>query len=134
MDYAGSIIERKDGKMLFQLRDDNKKIYNPNQWGLFGGGIKFKETPKKAIIREIKEELDLDINEKDLKFLIKIPFLKGRRYIFKINLNKKTSELKLNEGSDLDYFSIKEILIKKNVVPSLRNFLFFYPLINFFRR
>jgi 8-oxo-dGTP diphosphatase len=129
MDYVGLIIIRKDGKMLFQLRDNKKNISDPNKWGLFGGGMHINEIPEEAIIREIKEELGVRINKKDLSLIMKIPFFKENRYIFRIDWDKKISDLKLNEGKDLGYFSIKEILIKKNVVFVLRMFLMFYPLI-----
>ncbi len=57
MDYAGILIERNDGKMLFQLRGNNPNIRNRNCWSLFGGGINKNETPIGAAIRELKEEM-----------------------------------------------------------------------------
>ena len=65
MDYAGILIERNDGKLLFQLRD-NHAILNPNRWGIFGGGIEKNESPIEAIKRELKEELSLDTKKEDL--------------------------------------------------------------------
>ena len=44
---------------LLQLRDNEKNIYFPNFWGLFGGQIEKTETCKKALEREIKEETNL---------------------------------------------------------------------------
>jgi len=40
-------------------------------WVMPGGGVKKGESPKKALIRELKEELDLDIKDTALKFLFK---------------------------------------------------------------
>ena len=53
------------GKVLISLRSDNKIL--PNFWEFPGGKIKTNENPDDAIVREIKEELSLDINKKSLK-------------------------------------------------------------------
>lgn len=38
-------------------------------WGFFGGGIEEGETPLEAVIRESKEELDIDLSPADLKYM-----------------------------------------------------------------
>jgi len=53
------------GKVLISLRSENKIL--PNYWEFPGGKIKTNESPDHAIIREIKEEITLDINKKSLK-------------------------------------------------------------------
>ena len=53
------------GKALISLRSENKIL--PNFWEFPGGKIKTNESPDDAIVREIKEELSLDINNKSLK-------------------------------------------------------------------
>ena len=53
------------GKVLISLRPEDKIL--PNYWEFPGGKIKTNESPDHAIIREIKEELTLDINKKSLK-------------------------------------------------------------------
>ena len=53
------------GKVLISLRSEDKIL--PNYWEFPGGKIKINESPDHAIIREIKEELTLDINKKSLK-------------------------------------------------------------------
>ena len=53
------------GKVLISLRSEDKIL--PNYWEFPGGKIKTNESPDHAIIREIKEEITLDINKKSLK-------------------------------------------------------------------
>ena len=53
------------GKVLITLRSEDKNL--SNFWEFPGGKIKNNESPDDAIIREIKEELSLDINKKSLK-------------------------------------------------------------------
>ena len=58
---VAAIIKYKD-KYLFQLRDKKKNIFFPEHWGLFGGAIDKNETKINALIREVKEELSIDIS------------------------------------------------------------------------
>ena len=129
MDYAGIFIERKDGKMLFQLRDNNPRITNPNLWGLFGGGIKTGESPKRAAVRELKEELGITIKEEQLRHWLTIPDFKKRNYLYKLRVEKQVDPKQLREGADAGYFTIQEMRKKKNVVKTLRLLLYVYPLL-----
>ena len=54
------------GKVLISYRSKDHLVL-PNFWEFPGGKIKINESPDHAIIREIKEELTLDINKKSLK-------------------------------------------------------------------
>ncbi|MDO8508479.1 MAG: NUDIX domain-containing protein [Nanoarchaeota archaeon] len=122
-DFAGAIIERKDGKMLFQLRDNKKTTVNPNTWWIFGGGVETNETPMETVIRELKEEINLDVNKKDLKLIHKEQLKTKKVYLYKIKFNEKTPPLKLKEGKSMRFMSKQEILKKTNVTTVLRRFL-----------
>ena len=52
------------GKVLISLRSEDKTL--SNFWEFPGGKIKNNESPDDTIVREIKEELSLDINKKSL--------------------------------------------------------------------
>ena len=59
-------IFNEEGKMLIQKRTPNKKW--PNKWDIsVGGCVTAGESSKLAAMREVKEEIGLDINSKDLK-------------------------------------------------------------------
>jgi 8-oxo-dGTP diphosphatase len=49
-----------EGRFALQLRDHCAPTA-PNQWGLFGGRIEPGESSYQAVVREIGEELELDI-------------------------------------------------------------------------
>lgn len=46
----------------FFLRNKKPNISNPNCWGLIGGEVEDGENFEKALKREIKEEINLDLN------------------------------------------------------------------------
>lgn len=133
MDYVGILIERNDGKMLFQLRDNNPNIRNRNCWGLFGGGINKSETPIGAAVRELKEELGIKIEKKQLHLWAKFPGIKKKSYIFRLKLNKNIKSLKLMEGTSMGYFTKGEILRKGRVVKSLRLLIILYYFMPLFK-
>lgn len=56
---ALAILKNKDGKTLLHCATD--KIKNEVFYRPLGGGIEFAETGSTAIVREIKEELNLDV-------------------------------------------------------------------------
>ena len=54
-------------KMVIQL----EKRLQPNVWAMTGGSVIVGEKSPETIVREAKEELDIDINTNDLKFITK---------------------------------------------------------------
>ena len=62
-DGSSAIIVNKQGQILLQNRADNDK------WGLPGGCQELGERFQDTIIREVKEETNLDVNEEDLELI-----------------------------------------------------------------
>lgn len=54
----------KDGDILMTLRKN--KVADDNQWGLPGGHLDAEETFYDAAIRELREELGIDVASQDL--------------------------------------------------------------------
>ena len=59
IDVVAAIIKNKEGKILIAQR--NKKKSQGGLWEFPGGKIEKEETKENAIVREIKEELNMDI-------------------------------------------------------------------------
>jgi 8-oxo-dGTP pyrophosphatase MutT (NUDIX family) len=55
------VIDNKNKKILFEIR--GKTYLDPGELDLCSGHVRTEETPKQCIIRELKEELSLDVNE-----------------------------------------------------------------------
>ena len=121
MDGAVIVLER-EGKFLLQLRSNVEGIPNPNKWGFFGGCIEEGENPQDTIVREIKEELNINL-EKDKLNLITSGKLEHRKiHVFEHPCKWDKKDMKLGEGQDFNFFSAKEIFNIKNTAPGLRNF------------
>ena len=109
MNTATKAVIKSGSTYLLQLRDNKKEIFSPNHWGLFGGTKNNNETSKKAIKREIFEELG--INCKVLK-KIGEGFHKpsGTKNIFYLikSLNVIKSK-NLKEGQDLGWFTLNQM-------------------------
>lgn len=108
---TGLIIKTIDKKFLFQERDKNTER-NPGAIAPFGGGIENGETPHDCVVREIKEELELDIENGDLVDLglFESHFAKGTfiqmYYVSGVNADN----LLLHEGKSIVSVSLKEAL------------------------
>lgn len=104
------------GKLLLLLRDNNPNIGFPNHWSLLGGKIEEGETPDQALIRELKEEADIDV--KEFKFLFERADHTG--WIYHVELtDQDVQNLKLgDEGQELKFFEpseLKNITITPNI-------------------
>lgn len=123
---GSAVILNYKGKLILQKRDRKKNIVYPGFWGLFGGASDKKERPNETAVREILEELNLHINKKKLKYVTKFTFdfsqfdkkqNKCERSYFYYNLSiKEKSNLVLNEGDDMRFFSKKKIISMSNIV------------------
>jgi len=113
-DGAVAIIENEKGEILLQRRSDN------DLWGIPGGCQELGESFEETIIREIKEETNLNIDKKDLQ-LIDVVSGKSRMRKYPngdvvINntplyyINKYSGELKCNEESkEMKFFDLNNL-------------------------
>lgn len=62
-DGAAAIIVNPEGQILLQSRADR------NKWGVPGGCQELNERFEDTVIREIKEETNLDVREEDLELI-----------------------------------------------------------------
>lgn len=118
-DGAAAIIENEKGQILLQSRADRDK------WGLPGGCQELGERFIDTVIREVKEETNLDVLEEDLE-LIDIVSGPSRRNDYPngdvvINntalycVKKYTGELKWDsESKNMKFFDIDNLPDEQN--------------------
>lgn len=66
-DNRKSLIVPINAKRQIFIQD--RRGFKKPDWGYFGGEIEKDETPIEAVIRETKEELDIDIKPDELKYI-----------------------------------------------------------------
>lgn len=119
----GFIID-KDSNVLLQKRSSNKKLW-PNLWDVsFGGHVLSGEFGRQALIREAKEELGIELLDKDIKYLVgstSINIINGvtnklfnECYLITSKINIKDIKLQKEEVSEVKYFTKEELLKRIN--------------------
>ena len=99
---AAIILENDKGEILLYLRDNKPGIPFPDHWDLIGGHVEEGETPEEALVREVKEELDIDLEE--YSFYKEYECLSGDayeniKYIYTGNINLPIEEITLRRRS-----------------------------------
>jgi len=99
-----SIIFVNDQKqILLFLRDDKPSISYSNMWDVPGGHVEDGETPEQCIVREMKEEMDLTLEQFALFSVMEFT---GRiEYTFWKMANLDIEGISLHEGQQLKCFT-----------------------------
>jgi 8-oxo-dGTP diphosphatase len=111
-EIAAIILENDKGEFLLYLRDNKPGIPFPDYWDLIGGHVEQGETPEEALVREVKEELDIDL--KEYSFYKRYECMTGDayeniKYIYSGRINLPIEKVTLLEGVRPQYFSRDEI-------------------------
>ena len=126
---TGKVVDRNTKDEIFEkgehigvssiyIEDDNNEfliqktsIQKGNIYSMTAGHINHNETPKEAIIREAKEELDIDISKEEIIDLGYIIVDFPVRFIFylKKNINIDDITLKKDEVEEVSYKTLNEI-------------------------
>jgi 8-oxo-dGTP diphosphatase len=113
MQKIGHAILLVDGKYVLQLRDNNPEIAVPGMWSLFGGSIEGTEDHCSGILRELKEELNLTINQIrflwDFEEVVEPLKIKKHFYFYEADITRLWGARELLEGQDVNYFSYDQL-------------------------
>lgn len=112
--HVTSWIMNTKGEILLQKRAASKPR-NPNKWAKTGGHVDSGESETNAILREIKEELGIDVPKEQAKVVSIYKSTNpdnrffGYNYIFVIDYKIEDFVLQKEEVSEVKYFSIEQL-------------------------
>ena len=97
------LFDRRN-RLLVYLRDDKPDIPFPGRWDFFGGHVEEGESPEVALVREVKEELGVDL--RDWNWFGVYQCLEGDAYpnvkhVYWAKIDKDAGQLTLHEGQRL---------------------------------
>jgi 8-oxo-dGTP diphosphatase len=100
------IFVNDQSQVLLFLRDNIPDIPYPNMWDIPGGHVEKSESPEACIIREMKEEMDLDLD--DFQLFSVTEFADREEYTFWKKANLDIRQIRLTEGQRLKWFTENE--------------------------
>ncbi len=120
---CADVFIRKDGKYLLMKRSKYKK-YAPNIISPFGGKLEMGENPYIGAIREIKEEVGIEICNLKLESVI-LELVEDKnepvnRLVFQFSADYKSGKIKSSEEGEAVLLSKEEIL-DSDLFPSVRS-------------
>ena len=104
-------IINDDGQLLIQQRSSNLKRF-PNKWTNTGGAAQAGEKSIDTVVREVKEELNLNVDVNKLEFIASYKRDKDYVDVWVLRQNAKISDLKLQseEVQDVKWCTLEEWL------------------------
>lgn len=100
------LIILEDSSFLLQHRDDSPQIFFPGKIGLFGGEIEAGESASEAAIREIREELSIEILGPELVQVLCLDSevnqrFRRRHYFLSKVTCEQSNQIRLREGQGI---------------------------------
>ncbi len=103
---ASIIFVNENKQILLFLRDNIPEIPYPNMWDVPGGHVEKFESPEQCIVREMKEEMNLILDNFEL--FSEIEFEDRIEYTFWARAKFVIDEIELTEGQKLNWFTKEE--------------------------
>ena len=118
IELAGAILLDKDNKILLMHRNTK----DLKQWELPGGKLEKNELPEQAVVRELKEELNIKIQiEKYIGFEeFKDNGMILKYHWYKCKIESGIPELMEEKFDDIKYFSSNELLENKELSSNMK--------------
>ncbi len=124
--FRGSKIALLLGdKLIMYLRDDKPGLNFANMWDFFGGGREGNETPVECLIREVREEIQIELNPKSIIWQKEVSAMNHPdeiAYFFVARITQEEIELLRfgSEGQKWGFMSIEDFFKRDDVVPALK--------------
>ena len=120
---VAALLLHEDGRYIMQLRDAKEDIFYPGHWGCFGGAVEAGEDPAEALRRELREEIELDMQAaiRFTQFDFDFSAL-GHGKVYRVYYEVRVPDpafrrFVLHEGADMKAFAGGELLSNQRVTP-----------------
>jgi 8-oxo-dGTP diphosphatase len=102
------LVFNNSGRVLLQKRDNIPTIQEPGKWDVWGGHCEAGETPEACAVRELREEIGVEITDLEaLKFLM-IRSIDGREESVFAYVFKEDGTPPVYEGERAEWFAPEE--------------------------
>lgn len=108
--YVHTWIMNDKNEFLIQKRSANKKIY-PNKWSITGGAVDSGETSLEGALREVKEEIGIDIDKEKMEFMLSFKRSHGfvDVWLTRQNVDLKNIVMQKEEVSEVKFVTKEEL-------------------------
>ena len=112
---AQVLLFDRDHRLLIYLRDNKPEIPFPNHWEFFGGHVEAGEMPEAALVREVYEELGVELEQWHffrLYVCTEGDAYPNTKHIYSAEIDSGADELTLYEGQrivSIDWQQRKEV-------------------------
>lgn len=107
-------IQNSQGEILLQKRSLKKHTY-PSMWDITGGKVRAFESGIEAIIREVKEELGIDVEASELEYVLRFPAQQNSKpmfldvYLLEKDIKLESLTLQEEEVEDVCYVPLSTV-------------------------
>lgn len=104
---ASILFVNPSREILLLLRDDRPDLLFPNKWDVPGGHVEADESPEACIIREMREEIEMELQHPEL---FHVYDMEDRvESVFWQQADLDAAALKVNEGQRLQWFTEESV-------------------------
>lgn len=122
---SAAILLDDAGRYLLQRRDDIPRIWYPGHWGLFGGAIEPGESALDAMVRELAEEIGIELPAARFELFLRQDFALGwrddarreRHFFSAVLAPEEIARLTLGEGAEMRWVTGEEALGELPLAP-----------------
>ena len=121
---SGALLFLPNGQLVFQRRTKDAPS-GAGQLSFFGGAIEPGETMEQALVREVSEEIDIDLTKLSYSFLFEVKLDPSETagyhfigYLYRVDI--KNLDFAIYEGDGAEAYTVAQALARNDLTPIAR--------------